>query len=234
MNRTRNRRNTALLVGFAFMVCLVIAALTMPSPSTTTRLADRYDLASEHNAYNVYTVRSGEPPAVQRPVVALFLDPMSPESAQFMSDQHAKIVKMLDKDKIVVEYHMVNTMDPYSDTGDYSSRVIGAMSAIAMTNTDGKTLVNFTEWVFAHQPPAGLSLADQHIIDAMRSVESGNQAVNSFAETPIWKQIIMNDTERTKEEVYQLTGAINTPVVTIDRAVVDYNDKDWLNHAVGD
>lgn len=233
MSTTSSRRNTLwVIIGAVVVLISLIFATFMGigAKNTPGQIALDNGLEVQPTRSNIFTITKPHDTTVVLPEVAVFEDPMCERCKEISEDHGTALLRAVADGKITLSYHVANVLDANSNTGDYSSRVIGALHSIALID-DAQTFVNFHTWIFENQPQMGESLPDADIIEAMRTAGASNQSVNSFAERMSWQDGITNDTAMTTEEIYRLTQGVEVPVVTYDRAPVSVEDKelkDWI------
>lgn len=232
MSKTRSRRNIIwALIGVVVLMLALTSTLFMGGGKDASgSIARDNGLEVQTTRSNIFTISKHSDLAVVTPEVAIFEDPQCERCKEISEDHGADLLQAVADGKITLSYHVANVLDPNSDTGDYSSRVIGALHSIALVD-DAETFINFHTWIFENQPKMGASLDDSVLIDAMREAGASNQAVNSFAERMSWQDGVTADTAMTTEEIYRLTQNIEVPVVTYDREPLDVDEKalkDWV------
>ena len=168
------------------------------------------------NAYLVYTNKDA-------PVVTVYEDPMCPYCREFERQYGDDLTELAKEGKISIKYMMVNFLDSNSDTGDYSSRIIGALQAAA--GKDGETFLKFHEWVYENQPMEGTSLTNEEILDGLS--QAGLQDTIAYTDER-WKESLTADVDETFKSMREARGDLGVPTVVFKGELVNTDDPQWL------
>lgn len=118
-------------------------------------------------------------------VIEIYEDALCPFCSRFEVDFGAEIAAALESGQLIVDYRMVNFLDEMSDSGDYSSRAMAALLAIADVSGDvpGVALA-FHQTIFdpAVQPGEGAAtdLSNAQLADIAAGLGASQEALNAI------------------------------------------------------
>lgn len=153
--------------------------------------------------------------------VTIFEDPICPLCGHLEKEMGTDLYKGVNEGKIVLRVHLMNFMDPYSKTGDYSTRAVSAIQCVA-TGEDKAQTFKYKSWLFENQPPEDRTwdYSNQQLADAAQ------KQINASSGTV---QCILNGGRINEakaagsksSDALKAVGANGTPTVLIDGKMVE-------------
>lgn len=174
---------------------------------------------------NAFIIKSDEMIEIARPTVTIHEDAKCPHCAEFNQQYFDKLLQRVRNNEIWVRIEMYNILDSTTGSGDYSTRIIGAMLCLA--EHDKEAFIPFHKWVYANQPQGADSMPDDQIIAGMREAGAGDAAIKDFIDDA-WRPPVLVGVMQSQENIYAVQESVSVPLVVFDGKKVDRNDPEWI------
>lgn len=172
------------------------------------------------------------PQAADGPVVvSVYSDPMCPWCGVFAQTAMPVLAELAEAGDVVIDHHLVTTLDEYSAGTRYSTRAVNALYTVADLAPD--TYTDFETALFAAQPEENTpGLSDDQIAAVARTAGVPPAVVDTFADgTYTWWA-----GQVTNAAYDRFDGKLATPAVLINGVPldgdVDWRDPDSLKEAI--
>lgn len=185
------------------------------------------------NDHGVITVAA--PDTRNAPVIELFEDPLCPYCGAFEASYGDAIAAAVDAGEVIVRYRTVAFLDPYSLSGDYSTRAFAALIALAEKAGDTPGLVaDFHAALFnpAVQPAeGGPDLPDADLAELADDLGAPPTAVRAIANGR-YIDAASRAAERNLDRLRSLSDSPGTPSIAVDGELVPVQPG-WLDALIG-
>lgn len=219
--------STPTLSPFPSLTITTPPAATSWPVSSDTVATDSIATVDEHGVITVRTPGGGD-----RLVIDEYEEPICPPCGQFQSEYGEQIQRAIQDGKLTVRYHVAAFLDDHSASGDYSTRALAAMLALAKTAGDQPGLfLTFHTMLFdsAVQPMedgvgdltnaqlAALARQAGAPESSARAIEEGSQL-----------DLATEAAARTSRQIQKSIASHSVPAVMVDGKQVSTGDPEWL------
>lgn len=209
-------------------------ARTTPRSSTaaTPTTATAEDATARLSGSGAIVVRRGTPTIT----VDVFEEPYCPPCAEFSKQYRKQLDAAVADGTIALRLRVVTFLDPKSPSGDYSTRVLSALLAVAGIDGDRPgVFLAFQNALFdpANQPEEG---AAEDLTDAQIAVLAEKAGVSDSAMAAFGTDAVVNiavQASAGNQAALEKLGANSVPTVVVNQKVVDHRKSDWLTRALG-
>lgn len=185
------------------------------------------------NDRGVITVAA--PDAEDVPVIELFEDPLCPYCGAFEASYGEAVAAAVNAGQMIVRYHTVTFLDPYSSSGNYSTRALAALIALAKTAGDQPGLMaDFHAALFnpAVQPAeGGRDLSNEDLAELADDLGAPPAAVTAIAKGRYIKAATQS-AERNLDRLRSLTDTPGTPSLAVGAELIPIQPG-WLDEVLG-
>lgn len=233
-----NNRTQLIIGGIAIVVILaiVIFGVVLNRQETATQ-ADGYGASTQSvataSADGVVTVT--KPGSNPKATIDVYEDALCPACAELERQFGQQINQELDNGNLTVNYHMVDFLNPRSQSGDYSSRAAGALLCVAQdSGSQPGVYMAFHSALFANQPAENGSadLSNQQLADLAGTAGAADQARSCIASGANTQAAAAAAATFMTNLGTIVGGPAGTPTVVVNGAPVTLNSG-WLTALVG-
>lgn len=153
----------------AVIVALAVGLLVLSNDKSEVTPADTSELA----ASATLVVGQADAPVT----IDLFEDAICPYCGKLEVDHGEEIAAKINDGSLRVRYHMLHFLDKASTSGDYSSRVAGAVLTLNKAGDEKASLAFHTAIMAEHQPEEGSDLSTEDIVAIAREAGASDAAL---------------------------------------------------------
>lgn len=202
---------------------------TTPAPPTT---ATEKAATARLEGSGAIVVGRGTP----KITVEVYAEPYCPPCAEFSRQHRQQLDAAVADGKIELRLRVVTFLDPKSPSGDYSTRALSALIAVAGIDGDRPgVFLAFQNALFDpdNQPDEG---AAKDLTNAQIAVLAEKAGVSRTAITAFGTDAVVNIAGQAPKEnqaALEKLGGDSVPTVTVNGKVIDHRKSDWLTRALG-
>ncbi len=238
-----NKRNDALLtyvlggVAIVAIVVLIVIFVVLPNTKDTEVQAEGYGSVQAGTPVQVIDsggVLLGSPDA--KVTIDAYEDFMCPACAMFEHQFGGAVNQAIDNGTLAVRYHMLDFLNKYSHSGDYSTRAAGAALCVADTG-DGALFSKFHSALFQDgvkpEENGATDLSNGQLADVAKQVgadDSVTSCISDGAKVDAAKQ----GAQASMQDLSDKSGGqVSTPTVFNGTQKVDITKSDWIQQITG-
>lgn len=168
--------------------------------------------------------------------VEVYAEPYCPPCAEFSRQHRQQLDAAVADGKIELRLRVVTFLDRKSPSGDYSTRALSALIAVAGIDGDRPgVFLAFQNALFDpdNQPDEG---AAKDLTNAQIAVLAEKAGVSRTAITAFGTDAVVNIAGQASKEnqaALEKLGGDSVPTVTVNGKVIDHRKSDWLTRALG-
>lgn len=236
---THGNRNQLLIGGAALIVIIAIIAVGVTlTAKKTAKQGSGYGVSTATTASvaddGIITVSNGSSDLV----LDIYEDALCPACAQFEHQFGDQVAQALDQGDLTVRYRMVDFLNGYSHSGDYSTRAFAALLAVAKVDGDQPgVFMKFHTALYDpdNQPKehgsSDLSNAElASLAGANGASEEAQKEISDGAEVDAAKTAAQSNIKGMDDASAKAGVGAGTPTVAKDGVRISTADVDWLKN----
>ncbi len=238
-----SKRNDALLtyvlggVAIVAIIVLIVIFVVLPNTKDTEVQAEGYGSVKDGTPVKIIDsggVLLGNPDAPVK--IDAYEDFLCPACAMFEHQFGGAVNQAIDNGSMAVQYHMLDFLNKYSATGDYSTRAAGAALCVAESG-DGALFSKFHSALFQDgvQPEENGSedLSNSQLSDVAKQVGADDTVVSCIADgTKV--DAAKSGAQQSMQSLSDKSGGqVSTPTVMHGDQKVNIQSADWIKQLTG-
>lgn len=213
------RRTTFIAVAALAVVALIVGVGVLLNRDSTPPVVPTYTATADAGVVTV-----GDGPVV----VDIYADYLCPACERFEERYGDELITALNDGQITVRHHGVAILDERTDPPGYSTRAANA----ALCAVPAGIFPTYHHLLFDEQPAESEGLSDEQLVAFGTELGAGADFASCVTGAVHADEVAAETEAATSNPALQSSDGFGTPTVTLDGALVDFNDTEWLQNAI--